>query len=104
MINPDIFVGAITIALGLFTCSAAIFNWDWYYELQKARWLQALCGRNGARIFFGILGLGLIVLGSAIATGTFSGSSKGDDDNASNGCGFRSPVLVSTRTGLRHYL
>lgn len=75
MINPDIFVGSVTIGLGLFVISAAIFNWDWYYQLQKARWIQSLCGRNGARVFFGILGLGLIVLGAAIANGTFSRNS-----------------------------
>jgi hypothetical protein len=88
VISPDVFVGGVTSALGLFCCSAAIFNWDWYYELQKARWIQSLCGRTGARVFFGILGLGLIVLGSAIATGTFSGDSSSNGDRSESGSPF----------------
>lgn len=82
MLSPDIFVGAVTIGLGLFVCSAAFFNWDWYYELQKARWIQSICGRTGARVFFGIFGIGLIVLGAIIASGTFSRDSGGDGDRS----------------------
>lgn len=73
MINPDLFVGAVAIAIGLFVMSAALFNWEWYYQLHKARWIESICGRSGARVFFGVLGLALIVLGAAIAMGTLSG-------------------------------
>lgn len=73
MISADLFVGAVAIAIGLFVSSAALFNWDWYYQLHKARWIESIWGRSGARVFFGILGLGLIVLGAAIATGMLSG-------------------------------
>ena len=69
MIDADIFVGVVTIGLGIFLASVAIFNWEWYYQLRKARWVESLCGRAGARVFHVLLGLALIVLGAAIATG-----------------------------------
>jgi hypothetical protein len=69
MIAQEIFVGAVSIVLGGVCIAAAIFNWPWTYEFQKARWIQRLCGRTGARIFFALLGVGLIVLGCAIALG-----------------------------------
>lgn len=89
MINPDLFVGAVAIAIGLFVMSAALFNWEWYYQLHKARWIESICGRGGARVFFGVLGLALIVLGAAIATGMLSGKSE---RSKSSQAGRSSPV------------
>lgn len=83
MINPDVFVGSVAIGLGLLVCSAAVFNWEWYYRLHKARWIESICGRGGARVFFVILGIGLIVLGVSIATGILSDGtlSQSEDRN-----------------------
>lgn len=83
MINPDLFVGTVAIALGLFVSLSAVFNWDWYYQLHKARWIESICGRSGARVFFGVLGLVLIVLGAAIASGMLSGSSRNGGSKSS---------------------
>jgi hypothetical protein len=69
MIAPEILVGAVAIVLGGVCLAAAIFNWPWSYELHKTRFLERLFGRTGARIFFALLGLGLIALGIAIALG-----------------------------------
>ncbi len=69
MLHADIFVGAVAIVLGLTSLVAAIFNWESLYQLRKARWIESICGRNGARIFFVVLGLLLILLGSAVALG-----------------------------------
>lgn len=69
MIEEHVFVGAVSIILGGVLLAAAVFNWDWCYELHKSRWVEWLCGRLGARIFFALLGLGLIALGLAIALG-----------------------------------
>lgn len=69
MIEQEILVGAIAIIVGAVCLAAAIFNWEWYYELQKSRWVESLCGRIGARIVTALIGAGLIVLGCAIALG-----------------------------------
>ena len=72
MLDADIFVGSVAIVVGAVVVSAAIFNWEWYYQLHKARWIESFCGRSGARAVFAVVGLGLIVLGSAIALGHLS--------------------------------
>ena len=51
-------------AAGLFTLSASVFNWDWYFNHRKARFLVDLVGRNGARAFYGLIGVG--ILGAAL--------------------------------------
>lgn len=41
----------------------AICNWEWFMNARKARFMVKILTRNGARIFYGILGLALVVLG-----------------------------------------
>ncbi len=65
----DLFVGTVAILLGVFLCTCATVNWQWYYSLRTARLLQRAVGRTGARVVHCLLGLGLIALGIAIAFG-----------------------------------
>ena len=67
--HEDLFVGFVAVAVGLFLVGCAVANWQWYYSLWSAQWLQRLFGRWGARCFHTLLGLGLIALGIAIALG-----------------------------------
>lgn len=67
--HEDLFVGAVAILLGVFMLGSALTNWDWYYSVPTARWLQRRFGRTGARIVHTLLGFGLIVLGLAITQG-----------------------------------
>ena len=76
MQNTDVFVGSIAMIVGAVVASAAIFNWDHFYQLKKAQWVESLWGRRGARFFFAALGLFLIVLGSAIAIGFVTNRSR----------------------------
>jgi hypothetical protein len=69
VIFADMLVGVVAMALGGFLTAVAAFNWDWYFQLPKARWLESWCGRRGVRILFGLVGVALIVLGCAIAMG-----------------------------------
>ena len=48
---------------GIFSIVSSIFNFDFYFESRKARFFVSIFGRNGARVFYGILGLFLIILG-----------------------------------------
>ncbi len=61
--------GLFVIAAGLFSLCGAILNWDWYMNHRKARFLVRILGRGGARVFYGVLGLGLIVLGGLLLFG-----------------------------------
>lgn len=65
----DLFVGGVACVLGLGAVAAAVFNWDWFYRLKKAQWLEARCGRAGARWTFASIGLLLILLGVTVAYG-----------------------------------
>ena len=64
--NP---LGLVLVAAGLFSICGAVFDWDWFINSYKARLFVALLGRNGARIFYGILGLIIVVLGGLITLG-----------------------------------
>jgi hypothetical protein len=66
MENP---VGLIFIFVGLFSMAGGIFNWEWFMTNRRARLFVKIFGRSGARIFFGILGLGFIIFGFASAFG-----------------------------------
>ena len=54
----------ITMVLGgIFSICGAIFNWDFFFENYKARHVVKLIGRNGARVFYVLLGLFVIFCG-----------------------------------------
>lgn len=76
MIVQDLFVGAVSIGIGTASLSAAVFNWEWCFELRKARWIADRWGRQGARWFFATLGLLLILLGIAISYGMAGADSQ----------------------------
>lgn len=62
--------GLLIVACGLFSICGAFFNWDWFMNHRKARFLSNLLGRQGARLFYGALGTALVVLGGAITSGS----------------------------------
>lgn len=51
-------------ALGAFSIVAAIANFDWFFETSAAMTFVNKLGRTGARVFYGLLGIGLLVCGS----------------------------------------
>ncbi len=59
----EYFILVIFIALGLFSLTAAILNIDWYFKTSGAATFIKLFGRQGARVFYGFLGLALIACG-----------------------------------------
>ncbi len=48
---------------GCFSMAGAYFDWDWFMKNSRAWLFVKLFGRNGARIFYGILGAGLVTFG-----------------------------------------
>ena len=61
--------GLIIVAAGVFSICGAIFDWDWFINSRKARFFVSILGRTGARIFYGVLGVGIVVLGGLLAAG-----------------------------------
>ena len=49
-------------AAGLATLLGAVFDWDWFMEHPKARFLTESLGRDGARASYGLLGIVLVVV------------------------------------------
>lgn len=61
--------GILLIIVGLFSLVCAIGNWDWYMNSRKAQFMVKIMGRNGARAFYAILGIGLATFGGLMSAG-----------------------------------
>lgn len=61
----EYFILALFIGLGVFSIVAAAFNFDWYFQTSGAMTFVRRFGRGGARIFYALLGVALIVCGVA---------------------------------------
>lgn len=65
-------IGLFIAAAGIFSITAVLGNWDWFMNHRKARFFIAILGRTGTRIFYGILGTLLLVLGTLVSLGIIS--------------------------------
>jgi hypothetical protein len=77
-----IFVGAISVLLGLIGVIAAVANRDVCYQLEKIRKLEQRAGRSSARAVYAVVGVVLICLGIAIGLGVRPGIWTGEDRRA----------------------
>ncbi len=59
----------ILIAIGVFALCGAAFDWEFFMNHRKARFFIRILGRPGTRIFYGLLGSALVVVGALIAIG-----------------------------------
>ncbi|MCT4586498.1 MAG: immunity 17 family protein [Carboxylicivirga sp.] len=66
--NKDIVFYLMT-GVGLLIAIAAITNWEWYFKQRRAQTMIKLMGRNGARIFYAVLGLFFTVFGYLVLSG-----------------------------------
>lgn len=60
----EILLLAIFILAGSFALVSSVLNFDWYFNSRKAATFVNIFGRTGARIFYGLLGIALIVAGT----------------------------------------
>lgn len=56
-------LGLLFVAAGIFSICGAVFNWNWFMESRRARGLVRVAGRNGARIFYAVIGLVISTFG-----------------------------------------
>ncbi|HPZ09575.1 MAG TPA: immunity 17 family protein [Candidatus Eremiobacteraeota bacterium] len=55
--TENLFIGIICIFGDLFSLISSIFNWDFFFNSRKARFMVNMFGRKGERIFYSIFGL-----------------------------------------------
>jgi hypothetical protein len=67
MKDHPVLIGCLIAVFGAFTMVCAIANWDWFMNSRRALLLVRLFGRNGARIFYAVLGLAFVVGGAVVA-------------------------------------
>ena len=60
----EVFILILFNALGVFSLVSAIANFDWFFETAAAMSFVSKLGRTGARLFYGLLGIGLLACGS----------------------------------------
>jgi hypothetical protein len=65
----DLLVGAVSVLFGVFLAGGAAMNAPWLMQLAKPRLLAGAIGNPLARSVLGALGVGLVALGIAIASG-----------------------------------
>lgn len=59
----EYFILILFILLGIFSLVAAVFNLEWYFQTGGAMTFVKWFGRTGARVFYALLGSGLIACG-----------------------------------------
>lgn len=68
-------MGWVLAGAGVFSICGAMFNWEWFMNNRKARFFVRILGRGGTRMFYGILGTALVVVGVLMAMGIIQESS-----------------------------
>ncbi len=62
--NEPMIAGIFLGVMGCFSIAGAVFNWNWFMNSRRAAFLVKIMGRNGARVFYILLGTA--ILGFAI--------------------------------------
>lgn len=60
----NVFLIVLCFFMGMFSILGAILDWNWFFESRKSAIFVRLFGRNGARIFYIVLGLFIIIAGT----------------------------------------
>ena len=57
------------MAVGAFMIVSSIINLEWFFKQRRAQTLIKLMGRNGARIFYSLMGLMFVIFGWMVLSG-----------------------------------
>ena len=66
-------IGFLFVAGGIYMICGALFDWDFFMNQRSSRRMVSMLGRGGARVFFGLLGMVIVIVGTAIAMGLVTG-------------------------------
>jgi len=64
---PSAGIAWMLVAFGVFTIAGGMFGWSWFLGSRRARLPRFLFGKDGVRIFYGVLGGALAGAGIALA-------------------------------------
>lgn len=62
-------MGWVLVAVGMFAAGSAACDWAWFMEHPKVQLVVSVLGRGGARVFYGVLGAALVIVGVLLASG-----------------------------------
>lgn len=68
----NVIFGLMVGLAGLFSICGAAFDWDFFMNSRKARAQVWLFGRQGARVFYVLLGLAFVIVGLLVGVGVIS--------------------------------
>lgn len=57
------FAGILIIAFGLFTFGGGFYQWPFFMNNSRARFVISVLSRTGARVFYMVLGAAIVVFG-----------------------------------------
>ncbi|GAF04848.1 Imm17 family immunity protein [Saccharicrinis fermentans] len=57
-------INVLFLVFGMVLFTAALFNWEYFFSLRKAKMLSKAIGLNGARVVYALLGLFFSLLGA----------------------------------------
>jgi hypothetical protein len=60
----DLFMGVVLVSSGLLSVFGGLIGWEWFLAHRKAAPIVALLGRSGARVFYVVIGVAVIVGGA----------------------------------------
>ena len=69
MLMQDLFVGGVSIGLGLASLWTALLNSEAPFQLAMPKLVERQFGRFGARVVFALLGAALVTAGVAVIAG-----------------------------------
>jgi hypothetical protein len=67
----DNFLYVLIFIGGLITFLGAILNWTWIYRSRRSKSIVSTLGLSGARIFYAIVGLALMIISVLSIMGVF---------------------------------
>lgn len=59
----NVLLGIFAWLFAAYFIAGAYFNWDFFFDSRKAQPFVKIFGRNGARIFYGAVGIIVFIMG-----------------------------------------
>lgn len=56
-------IQSVFVLVGILSILASVFNWEWFFTAHNSQFVVRNLGRNKARIFYALLGIGMIAAG-----------------------------------------
>lgn len=56
-------IQSVFVLVGILSILASVLNWEWFFTAHNSQFIVRNLGRNKARIFYALLGIGMIAAG-----------------------------------------